>query len=81
MKVRSSLKLMCRHCAFRRRRGHLYVICKVTPKHKQRQGLHTWAARDAEAVHAPDDVLTEQPVTLLDSTKKVLAAIRSFWNA
>ncbi|MBP6942527.1 MAG: 50S ribosomal protein L36 [Candidatus Buchananbacteria bacterium] len=37
MKVRSSVKKMCKDCQVIRRRGRVVVICK-TPKHKQRQG-------------------------------------------
>ncbi|MCY3857426.1 MAG: 50S ribosomal protein L36 [Gammaproteobacteria bacterium] len=37
MKVRASIKKMCRNCKVVRRRGVLYVICD-DPKHKQRQG-------------------------------------------
>ncbi|MBI4029077.1 MAG: 50S ribosomal protein L36 [Candidatus Blackburnbacteria bacterium] len=37
MKVRASVKPICKDCKLVRRRGVLYVICK-TPKHKQRQG-------------------------------------------
>ncbi|MEK7497538.1 MAG: 50S ribosomal protein L36 [Patescibacteria group bacterium] len=37
MKVRSSVKEMCRDCKVVKRKGVLYVICK-NPKHKQRQG-------------------------------------------
>ena len=41
MKVRSTIKLFCKHC-YRVRRGNThYVYCKMTPKHKQRQGYHT----------------------------------------
>ncbi|MDO8583780.1 MAG: 50S ribosomal protein L36 [bacterium] len=38
MKVRSSVKPMCRDCQVVRRKGRLVVICKKNPKHKQRQG-------------------------------------------
>jgi large subunit ribosomal protein L36 len=38
MKVRASVRLMCGKCRFVRRKGRLYVICAVNPKHKQRQG-------------------------------------------
>ncbi|PIP53344.1 50S ribosomal protein L36 [Candidatus Beckwithbacteria bacterium CG23_combo_of_CG06-09_8_20_14_all_34_8] len=38
MKVRASIKLMCRECKIVRRRGRLGVICKRNKKHKQRQG-------------------------------------------
>lgn len=32
---------MVRSGKFVRRRGYVYVICKESPKHKQRQGYHT----------------------------------------
>jgi len=37
MKVRPSVKKMCKDCRFIKRNGVLRVICK-NPKHKQRQG-------------------------------------------
>ena len=41
MKVRSSIRTMCKHCYIVRRGKVRYVYCKETPKHKQRQGYHT----------------------------------------
>lgn len=38
MKVRASVKVMCKDCRVVKRKGVLRVICKVNPKHKQRQG-------------------------------------------
>ncbi|MBD3238227.1 MAG: 50S ribosomal protein L36 [Candidatus Moranbacteria bacterium] len=38
MKVRSSVKTICRDCKIVRRGKRVYVICKKNPKHKQRQG-------------------------------------------
>ncbi|MEK7482091.1 MAG: 50S ribosomal protein L36 [Patescibacteria group bacterium] len=38
MKVRSSVKTICKNCKTVRRNGRLYIICKKNPKHKQRQG-------------------------------------------
>jgi len=38
MKVRPSVKPMCRHCQVIKRGWIVRVICKVDPKHKQRQG-------------------------------------------
>jgi large subunit ribosomal protein L36 len=38
MKVRSSVKRICEHCIVVRRRGVLRVVCKVDPRHNQRQG-------------------------------------------
>ncbi|MFA6106457.1 MAG: 50S ribosomal protein L36 [Patescibacteria group bacterium] len=37
MKVRSSVKIVCKDCKIVRRKGRLWVTCK-NPKHKQRQG-------------------------------------------
>ncbi|MBB1487284.1 50S ribosomal protein L36 [Oceanospirillum sediminis] len=38
MKVRASVKKICRNCKIIRRRGSVRVICASDPKHKQRQG-------------------------------------------
>ena len=37
MKVRASVKKMCKNCKIIRRKGKVRVICTET-KHKQRQG-------------------------------------------
>ncbi len=37
MKVRASVKKICKNCQIVRRKGRVFVTCK-TPKHKQRQG-------------------------------------------
>lgn len=39
---------MCKHCYVVRRGKSRYVYCKLTPKHKQRQGYHTMAHRSGE---------------------------------
>ena len=38
LKVRTSVKPICEHCKVVKRRGVVRVICKRSPKHKQRQG-------------------------------------------
>ncbi|MFH1896231.1 MAG: 50S ribosomal protein L36 [bacterium] len=38
MKVRASVKKICKDCEIIRRKGVVRVVCKVNPKHKQRQG-------------------------------------------
>ncbi|MBD3243164.1 MAG: 50S ribosomal protein L36 [Chitinivibrionales bacterium] len=38
MKVRSSVKRICKSCKIIKRNGVVRVICSKTPKHKQRQG-------------------------------------------
>ncbi|OGY88594.1 MAG: 50S ribosomal protein L36 [Candidatus Komeilibacteria bacterium RIFCSPLOWO2_01_FULL_45_10] len=37
MKVRASVKKICKDCKVIRRKGRLVCVCK-NPKHKQRQG-------------------------------------------
>ena len=37
MKVRASVKKICKNCQIIRRKGIIRVICE-NPKHKQRQG-------------------------------------------
>ena len=37
MKVRASVKKICRNCKIIRRKGSVVVICS-NPRHKQRQG-------------------------------------------
>ncbi|MCD4762322.1 50S ribosomal protein L36 [bacterium] len=37
MKVRASVKKICKDCKIIRRKGRVVAICK-NPKHKQRQG-------------------------------------------
>ena len=39
MKVRSAVKRLCDYCRVVRRKGIVYIICSVSPKHKQRQGF------------------------------------------
>ncbi|URE08064.1 ribosomal protein [Musa troglodytarum] len=43
MKVRSSVKKLCEFCRTVKRRGRVYVLCTANPKHKQRQGISTFA--------------------------------------
>lgn len=38
MKVRASVKKLCRNCKIVKRDGVIRVICSAEPKHKQRQG-------------------------------------------
>jgi large subunit ribosomal protein L36 len=38
MKVRASVKRICKNCKIVRRQGVVRVICPTNPRHKQRQG-------------------------------------------
>lgn len=40
MKVRTSIKKRSKECQFVRREGVLYVISKLNPRYKQRQGVN-----------------------------------------
>ena len=45
IKVRASLKLLCKGCRFVVRKGRLRVVCTRKPRHKQRQGWWLWTSR------------------------------------
>ena len=53
MKVRASVKKMCRDCRIIRRNGSVRVIC-IEPRHKQRQAKEKVMARLA-GVNIPDN--------------------------
>ena len=38
MKVRASIKKICKDCKVVKRKSTLRIVCKANPKHKQRQG-------------------------------------------
>lgn len=38
MKVRASVKKICRNCKIVKRKNVVRVICTAEPRHKQRQG-------------------------------------------
>jgi large subunit ribosomal protein L36 len=38
MKVRTSVKTICKDCRVIKRAGVVRIICKKNPRHKQRQG-------------------------------------------
>ncbi|RRT52648.1 hypothetical protein GW17_00039806 [Ensete ventricosum] len=67
MKVRSSVKKLCEFCRTVKRRGRVYVLCTANPKHKQRQGISTFAY--------------EGPVPCASSevAKKQEPPVSSFW--
>ena len=49
MKVRQSVKRICKFCKVVKRKGVVRVVCTANPKHKQRQrGFHTAAAEPCE---------------------------------
>ena len=57
MKVRSSVKRMCKDCYLVRRKRRLYCYCKSNPRHKQRQGFHTTTQHSApEGVSSSPDM-------------------------
>jgi large subunit ribosomal protein L36 len=38
MKVRTSVKVICRDCFVVKREGIVRILCRKNPRHKQRQG-------------------------------------------
>jgi large subunit ribosomal protein L36 len=38
MKVRTSVRKICRNCRIIKRAGVIRVLCTANPRHKQRQG-------------------------------------------
>ncbi|KAH6756908.1 AMP-dependent synthetase and ligase family protein [Perilla frutescens var. hirtella] len=60
MKVRSSVKKLCEFCRTVKRRGRVYVLCTANPKHKQRQGVSTFAY---EGPHVPASSVTSSKET------------------
>jgi large subunit ribosomal protein L36 len=38
MKVRTSIKKICKDCTIIKRKGVVRVLCDKNPRHKQRQG-------------------------------------------
>uniref|UniRef100_A0A2N9GH06 Ribosomal protein n=1 Tax=Fagus sylvatica TaxID=28930 RepID=A0A2N9GH06_FAGSY len=61
MKVRSSVKKMCEFCKTVKRRGRVFVICTANPKHKQRQGMSTFAY-EGPAPLISSDMSTKQEI-------------------
>ena len=51
MKVKSSLRKICNDCYLVRRKRRLYVMCRVHPRHKQRQGYHTESVAESPCEH------------------------------
>ena len=52
MKVRTAVRRLGAGCSVVRRRGKIFIVCKLDARHKQRQGFHTLALEAARA--APD---------------------------
>ena len=53
MKVRTAVRRLCAGCSVVRRRGKIFIVCKLDARHKQRQGFHTLALEAARAVPDP----------------------------
>ncbi|MEK7208842.1 MAG: 50S ribosomal protein L36 [Patescibacteria group bacterium] len=37
MQIKSTVRKRCASCRMVKRRGHLYVLCRTKPRHKQKQ--------------------------------------------
>jgi large subunit ribosomal protein L36 len=68
MKVRSAIRRMCKHCYIVRRGKKVSVYCKKDPKHKQRQGFHSFARCSGAACYEENTSLSLlAPVPALNS--------------
>jgi ribosomal protein L36 len=56
MKVRSSIKKICASCKTVRRGRKNFVICAANPRHKQRQGFHTFATETSSWISSTNNV-------------------------
>ena len=66
MRVKSSLKPICKDCYFVRRKGTLYMRCKTWPRHKRRQGFSS--------------MVTQPGMTALPETAQLYPnSLTSFW--
>ncbi|XAR66893.1 hypothetical protein NMG60_11013265 [Bertholletia excelsa] len=69
MKVRSSVKKMCEFCRTVKRRGRVYILCTANPKHKQRQGMSTFA------YEGPPHLITKQDILPTHSLRAGLPSL------
>ncbi|PRQ46364.1 putative ribosomal protein L36 [Rosa chinensis] len=75
MKVRSSVKKMCEFCKTIKRRGRVYVYCTANPKHKQRQGMSTFAYQGTDAPMSAETSITKQENNIGQSSHVGLASL------
>ncbi|KAI3893473.1 hypothetical protein MKX03_022801 [Papaver bracteatum] len=75
MKVRSSVKKMCEFCRTVKRRGKVFVLCTANPKHKQRQGLSTFAYDGALPPISSEVTTTKQGMSLIYNWRDGLASL------
>jgi ribosomal protein L36 len=69
MKVRSSIKKICTSCKTVRRGRKNFVICAANPRHKQRQGFHTFATETSSWISSTNNVGNiDGQVEFVDST-------------
>ncbi|KAI8565612.1 hypothetical protein RHMOL_Rhmol03G0273300 [Rhododendron molle] len=71
MKVRLSVKKMCEFCRTVKRRGRVYVQCTANPKHKQRQGMSTFAYEGP----LPPETSAKQETSLAHSLRTGLPSL------
>ncbi|MCL7027030.1 hypothetical protein MKW94_007228 [Papaver nudicaule] len=75
MKVRSSVKKMCEFCRTVKRRGKVFVLCTANPKHKQRQGMSTFAYDGALPPVSSEMTTTKQGTPLIYNWRDGLASL------
>ncbi|KAL4188332.1 hypothetical protein AMTRI_Chr08g159530 [Amborella trichopoda] len=77
MKVRSSVKKLCEFCRIIRRRGIVRVLCTANPKHKQRQGMSTFAYEGPLPPLISESASSQQNLSSNEGSKVGLASLLS----
>lgn len=80
MKVRSSIKAMCKHCYVVRRGKTRFVYCKETAKHKQRQGYHTMSNQYGSNFCCMCNLANDVPALLSTANYSALPIVASSGN-
>ncbi|CAL0325698.1 unnamed protein product [Lupinus luteus] len=75
MKVRSSVKKMCEFCRTVKRRGRVFVLCTANPKHKQRQGMSTFANQHSSIPLSSEISSVKQEIVPTHSLRRGLASL------
>ncbi len=79
MRVKMSIKKMCQHCYFEKRRNNkLYVMCKMNPRHRQRQRFSTLLKSNLVAPSFTSPMTLFQRETIGQQLSKMLSDLMRF---
>ena len=78
MRVRSAVRRLCKDCRIVKRRKRIYVTCKRSPRHKQRQGFSTIVQQPKELVPTTTLINFTLPTTTTTIPTTNQAAIQRY---